>query len=87
MAIWSYYGISKSAYLSYNYEEKTKMFRDYYKNLVEKYYSNNGKIELLISLMEMICFLMLMMLLLYSLLITLFGLFFYSWHECTNRNQ
>ena len=55
MAIWSYYGISKSAYLSYNYEEKTKMFRDYNKNLVEKYYSNNGKIELLISLLEMIC--------------------------------
>ena len=30
--IWSYYGISKSAYLSYSHKEKTKMFRDYYKN-------------------------------------------------------
>ena len=56
IAIWSHYGISKSAYLSYSHEEKTKMFRDYYKNLVEKYYSNNGKIVLLISLLKMICF-------------------------------
>ena len=74
--IWSYCGISKSAYLSYSHEEKTNTFRDYCKNLVEKYYSNNGKIELLISLLKMVCFLMLMMFLLYFLLITFFSVIF-----------
>ena len=44
-SIWDYYGVPKSVYLSYTNEDKTKMFKGYYKNLTEKYYGNNGKIE------------------------------------------
>ena len=44
-SIWDYYGVPKSVYLSYTNEDKTKMFKDYSKNLTEKYYGDNGKIE------------------------------------------
>lgn len=41
--IWDFYGISQATYLCYNNEEKSKMFIDYYKKLVENFYGNNGK--------------------------------------------
>ena len=44
--IWDFYGISQATYLAYSNEDKVRMFREYYKKLVYKFYSNGGKMFL-----------------------------------------
>lgn len=61
-----------NTYLSYGSKEKTKMFKEYYKNLYQKYYGN-GKIEVIVSFLKMVSFFMFLM---------LFALFSASDHFC-----
>ena len=44
-SICNYYRVPEPVYLSYTNEDQTKIFKDCSKNLPEKYYGNNGKIE------------------------------------------
>ena len=46
ISIWDFYGISQATYLSYSVEEKSKMFKEYYLKLLEKYYGSTGKKKL-----------------------------------------
>lgn len=70
ISIWDYYGVPMNTYLSYGSEEKTKMFKEYYKS--QKYYGN-GKIGVIVSFLKMVSFFMFLM---------LFALFSASDHFC-----
>ena len=41
--IWDHYGISKSQYDSLNYDEKLKMLKGFYKNLIPVYFGNDKR--------------------------------------------
>ena len=43
ISIWDFYGIPQVTYLSYSVEEKSKMFKEFYLKLLEKYYGSTGK--------------------------------------------
>ena len=70
ISIWDYYVVPMNTYLSYGSEEKTKMFKEYYKS--QKYYGN-GKIGVIVSFLKMVSFFMFLM---------LFALFSASDHFC-----
>ena len=42
VAIWDFFGILQATYLNYAVEEKSKIFREYYSKLCEKYYGWTG---------------------------------------------
>ena len=46
ISIWDFYGIPQATYVSYLVEEKSKMFKEYYLKLLEKYYGLTGEKEL-----------------------------------------
>ena len=43
ISIWDFYGIPQATYLGYSVEEKSKMFKEYYLKLLEKYYGSTSK--------------------------------------------
>ena len=72
LSIWDYYGIPQSTYLAYTNEEKSKMFKEYYKKLVDKYH-DIGKIICLLRLIFLAgC---LLVLLLFGQIFLFLGLF------------
>ena len=44
--IWDFYDIPLATYLAYSIEDKVRMFREYHKKLIDKFYSTCGKIIL-----------------------------------------
>ena len=46
VTIWNFYGIPQATYLAYSNEEKVRMFGEYYKKLLDKYYNNASKMFL-----------------------------------------
>ena len=40
----NFHGMPQATYLANSNEDKVRMFREYYKKLVDKFYSNGGKI-------------------------------------------
>ena len=47
--IWDFYGIPQTNYLAYSNKDKVRMFREYSKKLIDKFYSNCGKVFLFLS--------------------------------------
>ena len=39
MSIWDYFGVPQATYLGYMNEDKSRMFKEYYNKLVNRYYS------------------------------------------------
>ena len=72
VSVWDYYGNPQSTYLAYTNEEKSKMLREYYKKLVDKYH-DIGKIICLLRLIFLAgC---LLVLLLFGQIFLFLGLF------------
>ena len=42
-SLWDFYVIPQATYLSYSVEKKSKMFKEYYLKLLEKYCGSTGK--------------------------------------------
>ena len=40
ISIWDFYGIPQMTYFNYSEEEKSLMFTEYHKKIVEKFYGN-----------------------------------------------
>ena len=50
ISMWDFYGVPQEVYSCYSVEEKSKMFREYYRNLLQKYYRSGKKFPFLSGL-------------------------------------
>ena len=50
ISMWDFYGVPQEVYSCYSVEEKSKMFREYYRNLLQKYYGSGKKFPFLSGL-------------------------------------
>ena len=54
ISIWEFYEIPQMTYFNYSEEEKSKMFIEYHKKLVEKFYGN-GENLFIVWLLKLPC--------------------------------